>query len=216
MASRSPRKLKNGVSYDKVIELLSNTQDFKNEKSAVQRRVANIRVERLKFDADWKGNPECYVIAAFGTDDEVLTQRFRCETSAEYEMIVGVNSIINEANVKAIVDKNFGVTHPGFSKPAVPTYFCNPERVKEILWNKARGLFNFNYDSNEFRTVKERLRQIRVEILASDEFANGMKKCRDDYTVEEIKKVLMRFKEASPELLKRALGAFVVESVMED
>jgi hypothetical protein len=205
--SRNVRKLKNGESYKKVVGLLAATNDFTALKNVVIRRLNTARIAGFQFSVDYRGDPTGDALIDYGEGEECVQQR-----TFNGFFHLRLVDIVKPSEIENIVRLNFGVTKPGMRKPAVPTYFCNALRVEEILKERMDDLLGVQeliIDTNS------RLRRNLEEARQSDEYRAGLRSAREDHMVEEILKTLQRFNDASPETLKRALGQYVVHSVMD-
>ena len=209
---KKQRKLKTGENYDKVINLLCQTVDFQNLRARSVRRLQTARIGKFKYKTDWGGKPVAIAVIAYGEGEEEQTQ----EVSSEYnagKLYLNINPSVywNKEEIGEVVEKNFGVVKPGFKKPHVPTYFLNPDRVRDAFYERSALL----EVSALVLEAKERVQQALDEYILTDEYKAGLQLAREDYTVEEIKKVLLRFKDATPDVLRRALNEFVMHEVME-
>lgn len=209
---RKPRKLKNGASYNKVCSLLMETMEFKQEMKDAERRLETARISECKFHSDWGGRSFGSIVLTFGDEESKTIEK---ELDCQYDsptVSISKSDYILKSSFDKVVDANFGVTKPGFSKPSVPTYFLSKERVKEHLWD--------NFQCDRFYSLidktKARLQSQASQIYQSDEFKAGLVKAREDYTVQEICKTLAQFKDASPATLRRACEHFIIETIMTE
>lgn len=206
--ARTPRKLKNGDSYNKVIDLLVKTKDFQDLKARAHKRLEDAHIGGFEFAVDWQGLPYGNIIVVYPYGDDERTQKIHGNS----ELHITQDAFYIRREIDNVVSANFGVAKPGHKKPEVPTYFCNPDRVAAMMLERVAHLEIADLVSE----TTKRLRVLKEEAMQSDEWKDGLIRAREDHTVEQIKNVLMKFRDASPNTLRRAFDYFVLHAVMED
>jgi len=205
-----------GTSYDKVVALTMETQEFRALKERAVRRFATIRIgEDLTAQCGYDGVPKLTLEILAGEGAETL------KMTAEEHIVFrlwSINSILyNEEEAEALVKATFGVVRPGYKKKmVVPTYFCNEKKVVEELYPKMRDVLVAHLDE---ALISQRVNGLTHEcraVFASEEAAACRQLARDNLIVEKIKNVLLQFKDARPDVLRRAMDEYVTHAIMED
>ena len=204
----SNRKLKNGDSYRKLCELVSQTDEFKFLRGAIVDRIRNAEFKGFEYETDYRGEAFGVAVVSFSG---ISDQRFRPNDVNRVNVWITRDSLILKSEVEDLVSKVFGVTRPGSKKPIVPTYFCKAERlVEELYINPVWDL------SEEMDRMKLRLETEINDKVKEESFVLGIQDKREEHIVEEIKKVLLRFKDITPAAIKKALDRYVMHEVMEN
>ena len=204
-----------GSSYDKVVNLTRGTEAYRALTDRAERRFASLRLGALSAQPAFDGTPRLYVqILAGAGPEEAALEREEGYGSVRFEHVQGL--LTPRQEVDGVVDATFGQLVPGYRKRfVVPTYFCKASKVKEELAKAVDADVRNALDD----ALQPRFRAMEAELAAltaSPEAAAVRQECKDDFVVKKVKEVLLRFKDASPAVLKRALGEFVVHSITED
>lgn len=88
---------------------------------------------------------------------------------------------------------------------------CKTESIKEELMDCTKAYFiNFS----EFDAIRQSVKQKIIDYSVSREFMESKAKAYEDYAVEEIKNVLMKFRGVGETGFRRAFKEFVLEDIM--
>jgi hypothetical protein len=206
------RKLKSGVSYDKVITLLKQTDDFKMLKHRVMDRLNAHHFAGWHVETDYSGNPYAngQVKFADGFGFSVRPSTSTNNGAVSYYAYFSRSDFVKKDELLKVIQDNFGVTKPGQKKPAVPTYFCNGDRVLEMMW-ESDNLFD---ESDKTLEIRTHYSGFLTSLVGTDEYRAGLNAKRAEYIVEDIKKCLLRHKDATPEIIKQALDMYLIHEVM--
>jgi hypothetical protein len=205
-----------GTSYDKVLELIAATSQFAALRARIRRRAESLRVSRTEVRVQ-NGKPLICAFLAAGNDAEMHDMPCMERDDGYVFKIWGAGNLMLEPEeLHAVVDATFGVPVPGYRKRfVVPTYFCKPGKVKKLFNEKWFDALRAEVSE----IVEPRLEALTLEVRALfvTEDSTAMKvAAKNRYTVDEIKKTLLRFKDAPAEVLKQALDEFVVHALTED
>jgi len=217
--SRNPRKLKSGESYKKVSSLIQETEDFKNYIAIAKRRLATPSIVKWDFQVDYSGVSYPILVVGFGENEENVISGFHHNKISggefQFECRTNFSMVFHKKDLEKIILDNFGVIREGERKPRVPTYFCKPDRLLQMMWEDIHQEF-YNLET-EFQEASKKICLLVAEDQSGDEYKSGLRKAREDHVVEKIVECLDRWaKDASPEVLKRALDSYVMHEIMKD
>lgn len=204
-----------GTSYDKVVALTMETSEFRALKERAMRRLATVRIGGMSASCNYSGEPKLTLELLAGEGAETL--KMPAEERTDFR-VWSINPLLyNEEEAEALVKSTFGVVRPGYKKKmVVPTYFCTEKKVVEELLSKMRPVLTGFLKEEAIMGVTDRLTKECVTAIASEEASACRQAARDDLIVLKIKTVLLQFKDARPDVLRRAMDEYVTHAIMED
>jgi len=204
-----------GTSYDKVVALTMETSEFRALKERAARRLATIRIGGMSAQCNYSGDPKLTLELLAGEGAETL--KMSAEERGDFR-IWSINPVLfTEEEVETIVKATFGVVRPGYKKKmVVPTYFCTEKKVVEELMPMARSAIASLLGADKVLEAVGLLEKKCTAAIASEEAAACRQAARDDLIVARVKGVLLQFKDARPDVLRRAMDEYVTHAIMED
>lgn len=123
---------------------------------------------------------------------------------------------ISEASIEQVFNANFGILRPNSTKKyRVPTYNVNRDTALNAFKDKAESHLFCQVDSLAYSASAALAKQV-ASFMVTPEADKLKQDATDRYTIDTIKSVLLRFKNASPEVLRQATEEFVCASIMLD
>jgi hypothetical protein len=219
-------------SYDKICSHLIHTQDFSDYVDRIFRVLDSANVAGWEFSpggADHESDPlkkrnvappTHRLLVDWGKKPSGEDNLEKVWSDPENWMIE-LSRICDDDELNQIVHKNFG-------SKTCPTYFCKKETLLGLdkdgsksskldnKWAKyARNAISEKLMDKISRTL-ERIRQAMHSALASDAFAQEKVTFHERCIADEIKTVLLKFKDvAKPHVIKMAMDEFVCHEIMD-
>lgn len=127
------------------------------------------------------------------------------------------SNFISETSMKPILDATFGIRVTGRKKAIVPTYGLTdkkrPDILKELVVS-ASERFREIY-SEQFIYEADRLTKEIKAFYASPECQAGIDEYRVEEIVKQLKRVLVKYRNTDPDIIRRASEEAIVSLVME-
>lgn len=204
-----------GASYEKVVKRIQETNACKSLIEKARHRLSTLRVEEMTGGITYEGKPFLKFKVVSGTGDSAIIRSYE-HRNAEFNIWGFTDMAYTRDEMRAVVKETFGVPVNQFSKRmVVPTYFCKIDKVHDEFQNSFGDLARQELGNLGNESIGRIVTECRERIL-STEAAQVLESTSDRYTIEEIKKTLLRFKDSKPEILKQALDEFVVHALTED
>jgi hypothetical protein len=204
-----------GTSYDKVVALTMETSEFRALKERAARRLATIRIGGMSAQCNYSGEPKLTLELLAGEGAETL--KMPAEERPDFRVWSIKPLLYNEEEAEALVKATFGVVRPGYKKKmVVPTYFCTEKKVVEELFPKMSNAIAGFLKEEVIEEATLRLTKECMAAISSEEASACRQAARDDLIVLKIKTVLLHFKDARPDVLRRAMDEYVTHAIMED
>lgn len=210
------------MGYDKAMRGIWESKPGLALAERAVRRLRSLRVKEISASihqrySDMVGVPHVQLLVSAGLDEETVTKNYehRMDRNISDFGIWSMQELfITQEEATAIVEATFGVNVDGMKKPIAPTYNCKKSKILENCYEKFSDFFR-RQRPEEMENARKLLTEECRARLASSETSEVCEKAMDDYTVGEIKKTLLRFKGARPEILKRALDEYVCHEIMD-
>ncbi len=190
-------------SYERINQALAGTSEFKEYEEAFKRLVKSVRVdgvsyEKLGMSSSLDGMPDHHFEVAVG-ERRVPELRFKDLDQVR----VSVEHIVTADSLKPVLEC--------FGKK-VPTFFCKEEQVagrfltfaRERLGEKCPGILE---------EARMRLVSQAQSMISSGHVQEGRMVAYENEAVDEIRTVLLKFRNIRKEALKRAIDEFIVHDV---
>ena len=185
------------------------TPEWAAMRQLIVRRLSTVRIGEVVYKTSYYGESYGEIKIHCGEGEEERTQTITSE-SKRYTARLNQDFYFEKDLVALTVNSVFGVVRPGEKKAAVPTYFLKAERLAEMLIENPKLELG-----DEVHNAKCKL-QLELDAFAnSEEFDQSLKNQRVEHTIEEIRRTLMRFRDATPETLRTALDLFILNDVMD-
>lgn len=201
-------------SYDKICKSLKYTQDFVDFTARTLHMLNTARVDSWKFGASEHATKVLVVNTtlnvAFGeSPEEVIHEVWVGDSSNPGNWSVDVMTLCPDSRLNSLVDKLFG------KSKSCPTYFCNPDKVKEKWPSYARDCIREDLKDPLGRT-SGKLRNLMSEALNSEEFLREKTNFFERRIVDDIKQVLLKYAPiARPHVYKQAVDEYLITDIME-
>ncbi len=199
-------------SYTRVCNLLIGTDDFKAYVAACERIFANLEVTRYEFNRHERGRPfPKFYVTAFGVEFCRFSDRLVNFGSSEFRSIVDKlhhpgDICEHTPTFMQVFEQNLGTK--------VKTFNCSRDKIK--LAYRERGMAFIDELFRERINLKiSDLNGQAANISFTDKFIGDAKEAYDRQIIDEVKQVLLRFKDAEPAVLKTALDEFVTHDILE-
>lgn len=203
-------------SKERICEAMYETAEFKSLLAETKERLASTKI--TKFEGVYSDNDKKSYIRIMIENDYMGNKRTEVASTSYMNPAywsIPRRMLFDENTLKAIFKANFGMLKPGSKKKfLVPTYNVKFETAKDEFLRKAES----HLMSSLLTEVQVASKQVADEVAAFclTPEADQMKlEAADRYTIDTIKNVLLRFKDAKPEILKQAMDEFVCHAITE-
>lgn len=192
-------------SYERINIALAATSEFKEYEDSFKRLVKSARVdhvsyEKLSMSSSIDGMPDHRFEVAVG-DRRVDELRFKDPESVH----LAVEHIVTLPSLEPVLS-TFG--------KKVRTYFCKEDAVRERFLVYARNLLA-DKNSGLIEEANRRIASQAQRLLDSGHVQEGRRVAYENEAVDEIRTVLLKFRNIRREALKRAIDEFIVHDVTD-
>ena len=220
------KKPKTNGSYSKITKLLLGIPEFRDVFLLASERMENVCIESIKYDVDYYDRPISVVTIKCGVEDRAVNVDISVDKDRDFYVRLNlISQILTDDLVKEFVKNNFGVAKG--KKMPVPTFNCKLQSVIEFFlkalrdqgenlppeMSTERGIC-IDLHNQKSRTEEVITSKIQ-ELVRSQEYADGCQQARADFMVEKIRSTISKFKDVTPEILKRALDTYIMHEIME-
>jgi hypothetical protein len=205
------RKTKSyGASFDKVGKLIQKTDSFKSLVEQIHNRIRTVRVLRVTagyMDSGTRMRPAVFEIG--------------------FPRIDGEDTSCDQLNTKYNKIDNYQIYPGKFIRKAeqnyvlqifksVPSFNIAPARMETYIENNIEGWIHSVPETRDLLSAaSDRLRDEMHALSRTGECEVAVKKAYEDDAVNEIRTVLLRFRNIDKSVVKRALDEFIVFDLSE-
>jgi hypothetical protein len=212
-------------SYAKIVNLLISIPEFKDLYLLALERLENIEIDSVKYSTDYYDRPNAVVKLKMGLGDNVIFKDITIDKDREFYVHVNlVSEIFTHDTLKDYIRANFGVVKG--KKTPVPTFNCGIaqtfEFFNEVLGSRGDNLPDFmnvpktvlGHLHAQCNKASENITTMIRNLTVSQEYSEGCQRARADLIVNNIRNTISRYKDVTPEILKRALDEYIMHEIM--
>ena len=203
-------------SKERICEAMYETAEFKSLLAEVKERLASTKI--TKFEGVYHDGEKKSSIRVVIETDYMGTKKTEIANNTYMNASwwsVPKRILFDENSLKAIFKANFGILKPGSSKKfRVPTYNVKFESAKDEFLRKGDSHLALMI-LEESQAVSKRIANEVAEFCLTPEADQMKLEAADRYVIDTIKNVLLRFKDAKPEVIRQATEEYICTLVMD-
>lgn len=203
-------------SKERICEALYETPEFKSLIAEVKERLTSTKI--TKFEGVYNDNDKKSSIRVFIESDYMGMKKTEISNNTYINPAwwsLPRRLLFDDSSLKAVFKANFGILKPGSTKKyLVPTYNVKYETAKDEFFRKAEGYLT-TLIVNETQRESKRIADEVAAFCATPEADQMRQEAADRFTIDTIKNVLLRFKDARPEVLRQATEEYICSSIMD-
>jgi hypothetical protein len=204
-----------------VAELIANTKEAQELYRSFEAVMRGPKVIQYSYFTPYDSTePACRATVHSVATPDIIFGAVTSKDMANYQyhsFYFQCDKFINENSMKPIMDMTFGIHVTGRKKAIVPTYGLTDKKKPDILkaaTSQAVDRFREMYSAQIVNEASDLTKEIRA-YFASPECAAGIADFRVEEIVKQLKRVLVRYKNTDPDIIRRASEEAIVSLVME-